>query len=59
MVQVGAPLSPLPVPAAPPDPANGFAFNLHNNAWGTNYVMWYPFDEEDKDIAFRMRFTLE
>ena len=24
-----------------PDLAQGFHFNLFNNAWGTNYVMWF------------------
>jgi len=43
-------LTPLPMPATPPPklPATGaagagagsVAFNLMNNAWGTNYVMW-------------------
>ena len=24
-----------------------------NNLWGTNYIMWYPFVEEDKDQQYR------
>ena len=58
-------LSPLPMPSTPPDTSAGFAFNLWNNAWGTNYVMYYPFDEassrrpEDRDMLFRFQLTIE
>lgn len=24
-----------------------------NNLWGTNYIMWYSFVEEDKDQQYR------
>ena len=34
----------------------GFAFNLHNNIWNTNYPLWYPFTEEDKN--FKARFHM-
>jgi hypothetical protein len=27
-----------------PDLSEGFAFNLHNNLWGTNFPMWYQED---------------
>ena len=33
-----------------PDLANGFHFSLFNNAWGTNYVMWFG-----EDMRFRFR----
>lgn len=26
---------------APPDPAKGLTFTLHNNIWGTNFPLWY------------------
>ena len=26
---------------------------LVNNLWGVNYVMWYPFEEEDATMQFR------
>ena len=29
---------------------DGFAFNIHNNIWNTNYPLWYPFTEEDKNF---------
>jgi hypothetical protein len=35
-----------------PDLAQGFHFNLFNNAWGTNYVMWFG---EDMRFRFRLR----
>jgi hypothetical protein len=33
-----------------PDLANGFHFSLFNNAWGTNYVLWFG-----EDMRFRFR----
>lgn len=27
-----------------PDMAHGVAFNLANNLWNTNYIMWMPYD---------------
>ena len=52
--------TPTPFPA-PEDPVNikelkGVAFNIHNNVWNTNYPLWYPFVEEDKD--FKSRYTM-
>jgi hypothetical protein len=35
-----------------PDLADGFHFSLFNNAWGTNYVMWFG-----EDMRFRFRIT--
>lgn len=32
----------------------GFHFNLHNNLWGTNFVMWF-----DDDMKYRFRLTLQ
>ena len=42
---------------SPPATAtHGSSFCLANNIWGTNYVMWQPYDAKDSDAAFR--FTL-
>lgn len=49
--------SPFPVLSQPPDLSEGVSFNLHNNAWGTNYPIWVPLGEEDVYMAFR--FELE
>ena len=36
----------------------GVAYNVFNNIWNTNYVLWYPSDAEaDKD--FKARFSLQ
>jgi hypothetical protein len=37
---------------------DGFAFNIHNNVWNTNYPLWYPFAEEDKTFKARFKMTL-
>ena len=64
LVRIGADeLTPLPMPSTPPNTSAGFAFNLWNNAWGTNYVMWYPFDErqnpEDRNLLFRLELAVD
>merc|ERR1712050_318565 len=51
-------------PSAFPTPTNkrpdilhhGFSSVLWNNIWGTNYVMWFPFD--DADATFMQRWAL-
>ena len=40
--------SPLPFSNEQPDPAAGMHSNLFNNAWGTNYIMWFG-----EDMRFR------
>jgi len=37
----------------------GVSYNIYNNIWNTNYVLWYPFEEEDKDMKarFSLRFN--
>ena len=45
----------FPVPLTPINEAVGVGFNLHNNIWSTNYVMWYPFDDQDGN--FKAKFT--
>jgi hypothetical protein len=42
--------SPLPFSNAQPDLSAGIHCNLFNNAWGTNYIMWYG-----EDMRFRFR----
>jgi len=46
-----APLHPLSAPIT------GFAFNIYNNVWDTNYIMWYPYHDADAD--FRARFYID
>ena len=31
------------------------SFNLANNIWGTNYVMWQPYVPEGATMRFRFR----
>ncbi|CAH1791040.1 unnamed protein product [Owenia fusiformis] len=31
----------------------GIGYNIHNNVWSTNYVLWYPLVDEDKDMRYR------
>ena len=38
-------------------PVKAVAFNLYNNIWNTNYILWYPFAKEDGD--FKARFSVE
>ncbi|CAF0913290.1 unnamed protein product [Didymodactylos carnosus] len=50
----------LPFPAPGDDdqlPLDGMAINLHNNVWETNYIFWYPF--EDDDQSWRARFLIK
>jgi hypothetical protein len=42
--------SPLPFSNSQADPSAGIHCNLFNNAWGTNYIMWYG-----EDMRFRFR----
>lgn len=48
----------FPVPMATPDPSQGFAFNIFNNIWGTNYIMWWPYTDTDKSSMFQFTLTL-
>ena len=52
---VGYP-TPFPTPPSKPAINDGFSFNIFNNIWGTNYVMWYPYLEEDKNSKYRFVF---
>jgi hypothetical protein len=44
--------SPLPFSKLQPDLSGGVHCNLFNNAWGTNYVMWFG---EDMRFRFLLR----
>ena len=41
----------------PVDPTDGVSFNLYNNVYWTNYVLWYPW-LQDRDSLSRFRFRL-
>ncbi|KAJ8302872.1 hypothetical protein KUTeg_019268, partial [Tegillarca granosa] len=45
----------LAIPLKPISSVDGMAFNLYNNLWDTNYILWYPFEQQDKDQKFRFR----
>ena len=53
---VGYP-NPFPTPASPPVTDDGFSFNIFNNIWGTNYVMWYPYRQQDKSSKYRFTYN--
>jgi hypothetical protein len=44
--------SPLPFSKLQPDLSGGVHCNLFNNAWGTNYIMWFG---EDMRFRFLLR----
>jgi hypothetical protein len=52
LVSPGKP-TPFPMVEDLPDLHEGMHFNLHNNVWGTNYVMWWPYQKGDGTIRFR------
>jgi hypothetical protein len=48
----------LPFPASGDSQAlDGVAYNLHNNVWDTNYILWYPFVAGDE--SWRARFQIK
>jgi len=56
-LSIGAP-NPFPLlNASPQRIMNGFYFNLANNVWGTNFVLWYPFDPADENLLSRFTMT--
>ena len=50
--------NPLPILSRPNKGAKlkGFAFNIHNNVWDTNYPLWYPFEGVEQN--FRVNFEV-
>ena len=51
LVSPGQPTA-FPNTRTQPDLTQGMAFNLANNLWGTNYVMWQPYIEETETMPF-------
>ena len=51
--------TPFPTPFTRADIVDlGVNFNLLNNVWGTNYIMWYPFEMNyDQNMKFRFQFS--
>ena len=50
--------SPFPVPLEPisQDEITGAGFNIFNNIWNTNYVLWYPY--EMNDISIKTKYLI-
>jgi hypothetical protein len=44
---------PIPLDEQPDLQDSGFSFNIYNNVWGTNYIMWYPYLDEDQSSLYR------
>lgn len=51
--------TPFPNVRHAPDLAKGVAFNLANNIWGTNYIMWQPYVHEGATMRFRFQIRAE
>jgi hypothetical protein len=58
LVSPGEPTA-FPTVKGGPDMAQGMSFNLANNVWGTNYVMWAPWGEDDVSMTFRFALEVE
>ena len=43
---------------AQPNMTEGIHFNIVQNIWNTNYVLWYPFTKEDQNIRSRFRLVI-
>eukprot|EP00730_Choanoeca_flexa_P005701 TRINITY_DN12004_c0_g2_i1.p1 TRINITY_DN12004_c0_g2~~TRINITY_DN12004_c0_g2_i1.p1 ORF type:complete len:799 (+),score=141.55 TRINITY_DN12004_c0_g2_i1:145-2397(+) len=51
------PANPFPTPrTGPPDMTQGVHYNIFQNIWNTNYALWYPFIDEDKDFLSNFEF---
>ena len=51
--------SPFPTPrTSPPNMSQGIHWNIFNNIWNTNYVLWYPFVDKDANISTRFNVKL-
>jgi hypothetical protein len=51
--------TPFPNGVYSPCMAEGVHFNLVNNVWGTNYIMWTPYSDKDIDVAFRFSLSVK
>ncbi|XP_074654349.1 uncharacterized protein LOC141908277 [Tubulanus polymorphus] len=47
----------LPIDMRPISNVTGVAYNIYNNAWSTNYITWYPYSDEDRNIKSRFKIT--
>ena len=56
LVCIGYP-TPFPTPMEQPDVSQGFSFNIYNNIWGTNYIMWYPYLPDDASSKYEFQMT--
>ncbi|CAL5224396.1 g7077 [Coccomyxa viridis] len=56
LVSPGFP-SPFPNVRHMPDLAEGMSFNLANNIWGTNYIMWQPYSGVGDTMRFRFEIS--
>lgn len=57
VICIGFP-TPFPTPMQQPDTSKGFAFNICNNVWGTNYIMWYPYLQNETSSKYRFQMAL-
>lgn len=58
LVSPGRP-NPFPSLVLAPDLTQGMSYCLHNNVWGTNYVMWWPYQPQDFGIQFRFEVDVD
>jgi len=47
---------PTPLAARAADRTTTMAFNIYNNVWNTNYILWYPYKPDDANlrVSFQM-----
>lgn len=57
MASPGEP-NPFPNVDTQPDMSKGVAFNLGNNIWGTNYIMWQPYAGQNPNMGFRFEIEM-
>lgn len=53
-------VTPFPTPRTEaPDMVKGIHWNIVNNIWNTNYVLWYPYVEGDATLRSRFSMVLD
>eukprot|EP00038_Savillea_parva_P014002 m.9819 g.9819 ORF g.9819 m.9819 type:complete len:715 (-) comp2679_c0_seq1:122-2266(-) len=58
IVCTGKPI-PFPTPRnSAPDMTYGVSYNIFQNIWNTNYILWYPYQPEDGVIRSRFSFSV-
>lgn len=50
---------PYPTPFKKIIDIDSIHFPLWSNVWGTNFPLWYPFDENDKNMLFRFSINID